>query len=137
MSPHFTLAIKSPLLLFEFLNTSLKARKKTQYNIAINVRIPITNTLLKIHKAIENTIAITIHNRMLRIIPAIPSPTSMGPDEAKFEEIFEVSKKSDVSVNVCEGCAFGRKRTFRYLLSNKNLKAYYDWYDKSGWKNFR
>ena len=53
------------------------------------------------------------------------------------KEIFEVSKKSDVSVNVCEGCAFGRKRTFRYLLSNKNLKAYYDWYDKSGWKNFR
>ena len=97
MNPHFILSIKSPLLLFEFLNTSLNARKKTQYNIAINVRIAITNTLLKIHKAIANTTAITIHRRILKVIPAIPSPTSMGPDEAKFEEMFEVSMVLNLS----------------------------------------
>ena len=95
----------SPLLLLEFLNTSRKARKKTQYSIAIKVSTIITNTLLKIHNAIEKTIAIRIHNRMLKIIPPIPSPTSMGPEEVKFDEIFEVSTVLNVSI-ICPRLSF-------------------------------
>lgn len=53
--------------------------------MAINVIVPINNTLLKIHKVTDMIIAIAIHKRMLKIKPAIPSPTSIGPVEATLE----------------------------------------------------
>lgn len=95
----------SPLLLFEFLKTSLNARKNTQYSIAMKVRTTITNTLLKTHSAIEKTIAIRIHNRILKIIPTIPSPTSTGPEDVKLEEIFEVSTVLNLSI-ICPRLSF-------------------------------
>jgi len=50
----------------------------------MKVRMATTKILLKIHSAIENIIAITIHRTMLKITPAIPSPMSAGPSEAKL-----------------------------------------------------
>jgi hypothetical protein len=84
--------------LFEFLKTSLNALKNIQYNIAIKVRTTITSTLLKIHSAIENTIAIRIHKRMLRITPPIPSPTSISSEEVKFDEMVDVSTVLNLSI---------------------------------------
>jgi hypothetical protein len=59
--------------------------------MATNINTIIINTLLKTHKAIESATATKIHNRILRIIPAIPSPTTMLGTESRLGENFEGS----------------------------------------------
>jgi hypothetical protein len=71
----------------------------------MNVKTIITITLLKIHSTIENTIAMRIHNRILKMIPPIPSPTSTGSEKVKFEEMLEVSTVLNLSI-ICPRLSF-------------------------------
>lgn len=72
MKPYFILSNKFPLLLFEFLKTSRRARKKIQYNIAAKTAITTTIRLLKIHNVSARRIAEAIQRRILAIAPIQP-----------------------------------------------------------------
>jgi len=53
------------------------------------------------------------------------------------KELIKAAKVDSIEVEVCEGCYFGLRRSFKYLLDKKNLKSFYNWYKLAGWKNLK
>lgn len=67
----------SPFVCFDFLKTNFNALKKIQYNIAKIIKRENQKTASKTISKTTNKIDITSHNRIDKISPPIPSPTSI------------------------------------------------------------
>jgi hypothetical protein len=51
--------------------------------------------------------------------------------------VIQNNRNSEILVNYCQGCAFGRTGMLKNLLTNKKLKSYYNWYSMSRYKSLQ
>jgi hypothetical protein len=53
------------------------------------------------------------------------------------EKIIDTIRKSETQIDYCQGCAFGRKGSMKFLFTKKKLNSYYAWYISSRYKDLK